>query len=190
MNKILYCGGKYYAIYMPTHPRALKDGYVYEHILVAESKLNRNLTKQEVVHHQDFNGLNNDPSNLIVLPSNSEHIKLHNCIRDNIPYTLSVIDGVSYVLYEKRVSYCLDCGVPLPRLSQKRCWTCAKLHDRRVQRPTREVLKREIRENSFLKLSRKYGVSDKAISKWCLQYGLPHKKLEINKIPDNQWNSL
>ena len=49
----------------------------HEHRLVAEEKLGRPLRKEEVVHHIDGDYKNNDPNNLMVLPSQREHVKLH-----------------------------------------------------------------------------------------------------------------
>lgn len=49
----------------------------YEHRVVAEMKLGRPLKKGEVVHHIDGNFRNNDPDNLMVLSSQSEHCKIH-----------------------------------------------------------------------------------------------------------------
>lgn len=43
----------------------------YEHRLITKAKI------REVVHHKDNNPLNNSPDNLEVLPSQSEHMKLH-----------------------------------------------------------------------------------------------------------------
>ena len=53
---------------------------VHEHRVVAEKILGRSLRMEEVVHHIDGNKRNNDECNLIILPSQSEHAKLH--IRD------------------------------------------------------------------------------------------------------------
>lgn len=49
----------------------------HAHRVVAEEKIGRPLEKGEVVHHKDENKLNNDPDNLEVLESQSEHAKLH-----------------------------------------------------------------------------------------------------------------
>lgn len=67
----------YKVVYMPSHPRARQNGYVYEHILVAEDKMKRPLREGEIVHHIDGNKLNNRPDNLMVFPSQSEHNKHH-----------------------------------------------------------------------------------------------------------------
>lgn len=64
-------------IYRPDHPRSHKNGYVYEHILVAEQSLGRTITPSEVVHHIDGDISNNDPSNLHVFASQSDHIRHH-----------------------------------------------------------------------------------------------------------------
>jgi hypothetical protein len=46
----------------------------------------------------------------------------------------------------------------------------AHLARRRVQRPPREQLLREVAELGYLAVGRKYGVSDNAIRKWCRAY--------------------
>ncbi len=58
------------------HPRAYK-GYVYEHILVAEKKLGRYLSKDERVHHINRIKDDNRPENIIVFGSNIAHIRYH-----------------------------------------------------------------------------------------------------------------
>ena len=43
-------------------------------------------------------------------------------------------------------------------------------HRRKAERPPFDQLVREVTENSFLAVGRKYGVSDTAIRKWLLMY--------------------
>ena len=90
---------------------------------------------------------------------------------------------------EKTEYFCIDCG---KKISYKanRCQKCAELHNRIVERPNREVFKKEIREQPFTALGRKYGVSDNAIRKWCDGYNLPRTKKEINSYRDLEWQAL
>ncbi len=66
----------YIAIYFPDHPKSTKDGYILEHVLVAECLLGRWLKDNECVHH--INGKKNDnrKENLMVM-TKSEHMSLH-----------------------------------------------------------------------------------------------------------------
>lgn len=83
---------------------------------------------------------------------------------------------------EKQSHYCVDCGVQISN-SATRCLPCANFASRKVERPTKETLEKEVAENSFVSLGRKYGVSDNAIRKWCTSYGIPTKKEKKEKIP-------
>lgn len=55
-----------------------------EHRRVAEEMLGRPLKKGEVVHHEDENKRNNDPSNLKVFASQAEHAKYHKYKKLNV----------------------------------------------------------------------------------------------------------
>lgn len=81
------------------HPFANIDGFVFEHRLVAERYLlneensvivgnQKYLSADYVVHHIDFDRLNNDKNNLIVLTLN-EHTKLHKILRNNLDQLLN-----------------------------------------------------------------------------------------------------
>lgn len=50
---------------------------VHTHRLVAAAKIGRPLKKGEIVHHKDHIKRNNNPDNLEILASQSEHAKLH-----------------------------------------------------------------------------------------------------------------
>ena len=41
-----------------------------------------------------------------------------------------------------------------------------------------------------MEIAKEYGVSDKAISKWCERYNLPFRKRDINKITDEDWKKI
>ena len=59
-----------------------KDGYVLVHRKVAQDTIGRSLSPKEVVHHIDGNKLNNDPTNLLVCNSMSEHRDIHNNLEE------------------------------------------------------------------------------------------------------------
>lgn len=86
--------GEYNYVYLPEHPFATDRGYVLEHRVIVENKLNRLLGQDEVVHHVNDNKKDNAISNLEVM-GRVEHIKHH----------LSEV-GRCYVILR-----CPNCGV-------------------------------------------------------------------------------
>lgn len=91
---------------------------------------------------------------------------------------------------DKKIFYkCSRCG-KIIATNSKYCVECSHLLHRKVDRPDREKLKKEIRNVSFVQLGKKYGVSDKAISKWCKYYNLPSTKKEIKKYSDIDWKKI
>lgn len=73
----------YVLILRPNHPRANIDGYVYEHILMAEKKYGRPIIYPEVVHHIDLNKKNNHPDNLILFLNDTCHLAYHRGLKQN-----------------------------------------------------------------------------------------------------------
>lgn len=90
---------------------------------------------------------------------------------------------------EEKVNQCIICGKAIDRRA-KYCPSCWHYTNRKVERPDRETLKNEIRSISFLQLGEKYGISDKAIKKWCITYKLPYKKQDIKTYSDEEWEKL
>ena len=67
----------YEMLYMPTHHRADSTGCVYEHIVVAEKKLGRELKDDECVHHINEVRNDNREENLIVFKTKADHTAFH-----------------------------------------------------------------------------------------------------------------
>jgi len=67
----------YRYIFLPQHPRVDNNGYVREHILVAERALGEFLKDDEVVHHLNEDTLDNRQENLMVCESEAVHQIIH-----------------------------------------------------------------------------------------------------------------
>lgn len=80
-------GDGYIGIWNPNHKKADNQGYVYEHTLVMENFLKREISKEEEIHHININKQDNNISNLC-LCSHQEHLKIHRSIEKLIPYLL------------------------------------------------------------------------------------------------------
>jgi len=82
-------------------------------------------------------------------------------------------------------SFCIRCGKEIT-FGATYCNECKSFLQRKVERPSKEQLIEEIATSSFLAVGRKYGVSDKAIVKWCKAYELPTHKKEIIELYKNK----
>ena len=146
----------YINVYLPTHPRAHSNGCVYEHILKAEEKIGRYLTKDEVVHHINHNRHDNNLDNLIIFKSTSDHSRFH------ITGTYFIDEfGIAYspIEYNK----CKICGKPIDSKA-KLCWDCHKNNIvRNSKMPPRYILENLIYKYSMCEIGKMFGVSDNAI---------------------------
>lgn len=66
----------YICVYFPDHPCSNKDGYIMEHVLVAEALLGRHLNNNECVHHINRKRDDNRKENLKVM-TKSQHMAFH-----------------------------------------------------------------------------------------------------------------
>lgn len=70
-------GGKYMLVRAPGHPRAKNNGYVLEHVLLAERALGRHLPEEHPVHHVNEDGTDNHRGNLVICQDHAYHFLLH-----------------------------------------------------------------------------------------------------------------
>ena len=75
VEKVVSKGQYQYGI-VKNHPHKTKNNYVLLHRIIMENQIQRLLDKEEVVHHIDYNKMNNDISNLRLM-NRLEHMKLH-----------------------------------------------------------------------------------------------------------------
>jgi len=69
--------GRYVVVLQHDHHRADPNGYVKEHVLIAEAVLGRPLSQDHPVHHHDENGSNNSNTNLVICEDKKYHQLLH-----------------------------------------------------------------------------------------------------------------
>lgn len=64
-----------------------------------------------------------------------------------------------------KTNHCIDCGA-LIKSESKRCVKCFNIHQRKVERPSKEELLEMLKTQSLSQLGRNYGVTANAIKKW------------------------
>lgn len=67
----------YHVTFDRDHPRSRHNGYVADHILVAETVNGGPLHKGAIVHHKDEDKTNNSPDNIVICKDRAHHILLH-----------------------------------------------------------------------------------------------------------------
>ena len=71
----------------------------------------------------------------------------------------------------KKKFFCQKCNSQTKGYSEL-CIKCSSFNTRKVERPSKEALEKEILNNSMVSIGKKYGVSDNAIRNWCQSYNI------------------
>lgn len=82
---------------------------------------------------------------------------------------------------------CVDCGCRITK-GAMRCKKCAglKRYQMNSNKPSYNELRFNILKYSFVDIGKKYGVSDNAVRKWCIGYGLPYRSSEIKRFKKSE----
>lgn len=130
-----------------------------------------------VPHHINGNHMDNRLENIMFLCPNCHSYT------DNF--------GGKNIKIEKR--FCQTCGKELSSNQKKFCSVeCRKFHKKELvikedkinlsKCPSKNDLVNDISCLNLTKIGKKYGVSDKAVSKWLIKYNLPYKCKDITKF--------
>ena len=117
------------------------------------------------IHHKDGNHYNWDVENLMILCPNCHSQTDNYC-------------GKATRSQGKKKYFCEKCGKEICRGTKTGlCFECKAKNERKVERPEKDELERLLHSvnGNFSELSRKFGMSDVAIRKWCRKYGLSDK---------------
>lgn len=113
--------------------------------------------------------------------------ELEEVLKRDFKYQDFQYNEINIISSDKKI--CPKCGAEMNKKSVL-CSKCSHEERRLVERPTREILKNEIRSIPFLQIGEKYGVSDNAIRKWCKAENLPYRKKDIEKYSEEEWKEV
>ena len=102
-----------------------------------------------------------------------------------------VLDSIIGLIGDKKTTY-LKVGIlKAPKIREKVARGDDGLSERererafkqrKVERPSKEILEKLIKKMSFTKIGELYGVTDNSIRKWCKNYNLAHRKKDLKKL--------
>ncbi len=147
----------YECVYLPQHPHARTNGYVYIHRIVMENHLGRILDSNEHVHHKNENRKDNRIENL-GLVTNSQHGNIH---KGKIRERKCRLCGKEFLPKQSRYVYCSR--------------TCVHRAQERTSWPSDKELARLLGQYPRTELARRFGVSETAIRKRCRVRGIELK---------------
>lgn len=184
-TKFLVDSDGYILVYLPNHQRAQRSagyqGFVLEHLVVAETLLNRPLRANEHVHHFNQVKHHNAPTNLLVLLGH-QHSKLHHWLERvgiaNERPSLHYSSDPKYVQKAlKRTHRCQICKYPIRKALNYCSPRCARFGSRRTSRPGKNQLVDDIAEYGYQAVADMHDVSYNAVRKWVRAYGIDPKSL-------------
>jgi transposase-like protein len=140
--------------------------HVYEHHVIAEEMLNRELRNNEEVHHLDKNRSNNSPDNLLVLDKD-QHVKLHSWLDKNI-----IIPKPSYAIRTlKGCIRCDYCNKPIAPDKKRFCNNSCRDSFNKIKLSKEtpvESIKELLNSNlSMTKIGKILGLSDNGVKARC-----------------------
>jgi hypothetical protein len=107
LKKMFGFNSGYKTLPKPGHPRSSSSGKVLEHILVAETKMQRPIGRDEQIHHVDFDKHNNKPNNLAV-GSPKQHGFWHRTHAEVMSILMPILIGFGFVTFSENDGYDLD----------------------------------------------------------------------------------
>jgi len=119
------------------------------------------------IHHIDGNPKNHKLGNLQILCPNC-HDQTDNYCGKNKTSVLKKNKIKFKKLKIKKKYYC-KCGVEIKKQS-KSCINCYHKKTRKIKRPNKKILMRELKNSNYTQIGKKYGVSDNSIRKWVIYY--------------------
>lgn len=132
-----------------------KTGYWLDHPLICQ------------LHHINGNNRDNRLENLQML--------CPNCHSQTDNYCGQANKAAKY--------FCELCGAEIKTKGARYCPSCAAKLKRKVEHPTKDTLISKFKElKSFVAVGKFYNVTDRTISKWFQNYGLPHTKKELKSF--------
>ena len=157
----------YLVFYDMDHPLSDKNGKIYYHRHIASLKIGRWLEKEEFVHHVNEDRSDNRLEN-IEITTRSNHALIHQINRFE---KLNKDGNVSRSKFITKI--CERCGIEFPGdRGEKFCSeNCCRLSSRKFNL-TKEQLKELVWMLPMTKIAEMLGVSDKAIKKRCISFGI------------------
>lgn len=135
-------------------------------------RINNKTTNENIKREFPYsNNLHQLCNRLKILPSGGNLRQLRKKLAElSLKFEESQTKKIKEEKIEKNI-FCKECGKERSKNSKsKLCFNCYKKGQRRVERPSYEKLKEELKKSNFLQVGKKYGVSDNAIRKWIKNY--------------------